>query len=232
MHNCDIVLHNLSCYTEIGAILAQLIPLGVWAAREEGQEVPASGFLHWRTDFGRPQAAAPQTATTLEKAFRAVNRVRESLSHSTQAKWVAQRPKSKFRVDRGLERGCRGGTPACTMHVPDLAQLPGTLLWPWGAGKDPRTSAETSPTSPLLFQCSLTCWPRTQARGSHGGAEPSPALPARRTGFGAEQASAGWHGVLPEQGYTPAARQTEPARTPLCGAAGITAQRLVSQKVC
>lgn len=69
MHNCDIVLHNL-CYIKTGAILVQLIPLGVRAAGEERQEVLARGFLHWRIDFGRPRAAGPQTATTLEKAFR------------------------------------------------------------------------------------------------------------------------------------------------------------------
>lgn len=53
----------------------QLVPLGVRAAREERREVLARGFLHERIDFGRPRAAALQTATTLEKAFRVENRV-------------------------------------------------------------------------------------------------------------------------------------------------------------
>lgn len=29
IHNCDIVLHNLSCYIEIGAVLVQFILLGI-----------------------------------------------------------------------------------------------------------------------------------------------------------------------------------------------------------
>lgn len=122
IHSCDAVLHSLSCYSQTGAILVQLIPLGVPAAREERQEGLARGFLNWRIDFGRPCAAALETDTSLGMAFKVQNSPRDPIPQharkmSCTESHVQSRPWPGTRVHY-----------LSAPHTSDLTQLPGMLL--------------------------------------------------------------------------------------------------------